>query len=98
MHALVKWKPYLLGTKFLVKMDHNSLKYFLTQKHISSEKQKWESKIQVFNFNILYKKGKENLDVNGLSRKIDNDATLCAMSIIIPKWILEVQTEYIKNP
>jgi hypothetical protein len=33
-----------------------------------------------------------------LSRKIDNDATLCAMSNIIPKWILEVQTKYIKNP
>jgi hypothetical protein len=37
MHALVKWKEYLLGTKFLVKMDHNSLKYFLTQKNLSSE-------------------------------------------------------------
>jgi hypothetical protein len=98
MHALVKWKQYLLGTKFLVKMDHNSLKYFLTQKNLSSEQQKWVRKIQVFDFDILYKKGKENLVVDGLSRKLDNDATLCAMSIIIPEWISEVQTEYIKNP
>jgi hypothetical protein len=30
MHALVKWKQYLLRMKFLMKMDHNSLKYFLT--------------------------------------------------------------------
>jgi hypothetical protein len=98
MHALVKWKQYLLGMKFLVKTDHNSLKYFLTQKNLSSEQQKWVRKIQVFDFDILYKKGKENLVVDGLSRKLDNDATLCAISIIILEWISEVQTEYIKNP
>ena len=28
MHALVKWKQYLLGTKFLMKTNHSSLKYF----------------------------------------------------------------------
>jgi hypothetical protein len=54
MHALVKWKRYFLGTKFLMKIDHNNLKYFLTQKNLSSEKQKWVRKIQVFEFNILY--------------------------------------------
>jgi hypothetical protein len=27
IHALEKWKKYLLGVKFLVKIDHNSLKY-----------------------------------------------------------------------
>jgi len=52
----------------------------------------------VFDFDILYKKGKENLVVDRLSRKLDNDSTLCVLSIIIPKWISEVQTEYIKNP
>jgi len=56
MHALVKWKQYLLGTKFLMKTNHDSLKYFLTQKNLSFEKQKWVSKIQVFDFDILYKK------------------------------------------
>ena len=69
MHALLKWKQYLFGAKFLVKKDHNSLKYFLTQKDISPEQQKWVSKIQAFDSDILYKKHKENKVAENLSRK-----------------------------
>ena len=37
IHALVKWKQYLFGAKFIVKTGHNILKYFLTQKNLSPE-------------------------------------------------------------
>ena len=29
LHALKKWRPYLIGRHFKVKNDHDSLKYFL---------------------------------------------------------------------
>ena len=29
LHALKKWRPYLMGRHFKLKMDHDSLKYFL---------------------------------------------------------------------
>ncbi len=29
LHAVEKWRPYLMGRHFKVKIDHDSLKYFL---------------------------------------------------------------------
>ena len=29
LHAVQKWRPYLLGNHFCIKTDHQSLKYFL---------------------------------------------------------------------
>ena len=88
----------MFGAKFLVKTNHNFLNYFLIQKNLSPEQQKWVSKIQVFDFDILYKKGKENRVANNLSRKHESDTSLCAISIVVPKWISEVQSEYVKDP
>ena len=34
IHSLVKWKQYLLGEKFLFKLDHNNLNYFLTHENL----------------------------------------------------------------
>lgn len=35
MHALAKYRQYLVGGKFIVKTNHNGLKYFLNQKDLS---------------------------------------------------------------
>ena len=85
------------GQKFLVKIEHNNLKYFLTQKNLSLEQQKWVSKIQVFDFDILYKKGKEHRVGDILTRTHERDSSLCAISIGIPGWISEFQSEYAKD-
>ena len=58
MPALIKFRQYLVGNKFVVKTDHTSLRYFLTQKDLNERKKKWASKIQVFEFYIEYVKGK----------------------------------------
>jgi hypothetical protein len=35
MHALTKFRQYLVGIKFVVKTNHNNLKYFLEKKDLS---------------------------------------------------------------
>ena len=45
LHALTKFRQYLVGNKFEIKTDHNSLKYFLEQKELNERQQKWVSKV-----------------------------------------------------
>jgi hypothetical protein len=40
MHALAKFKKYLVGVKFVFRTDHNNLKYFLDQKDLNERQQK----------------------------------------------------------
>jgi hypothetical protein len=94
LHALKKWCPYLIGRYFKVKTDRDSLKYFLEQRLSSEEQQKWVTKILGYDFEIVYKKGKQNVVVDALSRKDEDvQAFLCAISIIQPYWIIEARDE-----
>ena len=61
MHALIKFRECLVGNKFVVKTDHNSLRYFLTQNDLNERKKKWVSDIQEFDFDIEYVKGTNNV-------------------------------------
>ena len=78
LHVLTKFRQYLVGGKFKVKTDHNSLKYFLEQKELNERQQKWVSKIQAYDFEIEYVKGKNNVVDDALSRR---PTTLSLMSI-----------------
>jgi hypothetical protein len=69
MHALTKFKQYLVGYKFVVKTDHNNLKYFLEQKDLNERQKKWVTKVHAFDFDIEYVKGKKNIVVDALSRR-----------------------------
>jgi hypothetical protein len=95
LHALKKWRPYLIGRHFKVKTDHDSLKYFLEQRLSSEEQQKWVTKILGYDFEMIYKKGKQNVVADALSRKDEDvEAFLCAISIIQPDWIVEARDEW----
>jgi hypothetical protein len=45
MHALAKFRQYLVGEKFIVRTNHNNIKYFLDHKDLNERKQKWVRKI-----------------------------------------------------
>ena len=95
LHSLKKWSPYLIGRHLKVKNDHDRLKYFLEQRLSSEEQQKWVTKMLGYDFEMIYKKGKQNVVTNALSRKDEDvEASLYAISIIQPDWIAEARNEY----
>ena len=58
-----------MGRHFKVKTDHDSLKYFFEQILSSEEQQKWVTNILGYDFEIVYKKGNQNVVADALSRK-----------------------------
>lgn len=66
--AVQKWRPYLIGRHFIIRTDHQSLKYLLEQRVSTPAQQKWLVKLMGYNYTVLYRKGKENVVADGLSR------------------------------
>ena len=76
MHALHKFRQYLVCGRFIVKIDHNSLSFFLNQRDLNDRQQKWVRKLQAYDFAIEYMKGNNNMVADALSRK----PTLCSLT------------------
>jgi hypothetical protein len=83
LHALDLWSPYLLGQRFQIKTDHQSLTYFLEQQISSLEQQKWVTKLFGYDYEIVYKKDKENVVVDAVSRKYEDEGSLFSLSFIV---------------
>jgi hypothetical protein len=84
LHLVDLWRPYLLGQHFQIKTDHQSLKYFMEQCISSPEQQKWVTKLFGYDYEIIYKKGKDNVVVDALSRKYEGEGSLFSLSFIVP--------------
>ena len=69
--AVKKWRLYLLGRPFIVRTDHQSLKFLLEQRIATPAQQKWLAKLLGYAFIVEYKKGIENKVADALSRRSD---------------------------
>jgi hypothetical protein len=98
LHVVDLWHPYLLGQRFQIKTDHQSLKYFLEQCISSPEQQKWVTKLFGYDYEIIYKKGKDNVVVDALSRKYEDEGSLFSLSFIVPDWLQVVRQEWLQDP
>ena len=82
--AVTKWEHYLLGRHFIINTDHQSLKYLLEQRLATTCQFRWLSKLMGLDYEICYKKGKENLAADALSRVPSAQLLSMAVSKVHP--------------
>lgn len=70
IHALKMWRHYLLGRKFTIMTNHSGLKYLFEQPKLNARKFRWMTTFSKLGVGIKYIKGKENMVVDALSKRI----------------------------
>jgi hypothetical protein len=91
LQALRKWRHYFLGGKLIIKTDQESLKFMMTQRLSEGIEHKLLLKLLEFDYQIEYKKGKENVVADALSRK---EQEISAISSASPTWVIDIETSY----
>ena len=69
IHVLDSWKHYLLGTPFIIRTDHQSIRYFMTQTKLSEKRMRWDNFLSQFHFHIAHISINLNPVADALSRR-----------------------------
>lgn len=80
IQAIQTYRPYQLSRRFHIQTDQRSLKCLLEQHITTPKQQKWVTKLLGYDYEILYKPGRENNAVNPLSR-VASSPTLDALFV-----------------
>lgn len=94
LEALKKWRHYLIGNPLIIKTDQQSLRFMTTQRLSEGIQHKLLLKLLEFDYTIEYKKGKENIAADALSRR---DVQCHAITVCVPGWIEDVKQSYIQD-
>lgn len=94
LEALKKWRHYLLGNPLVIKTDQQSLRFMTTQRLTEGIQHKLLLKLLEFDYTIEYKKGKENLAADALSRR---DTHCLALTVCVPEWLEDVKLSYVQD-
>lgn len=78
-HFIENYKHYLLGRKFLVRSDHQALKWLFSLKEPKSRIARWIEILSAFDFEVEYRKGTQHGNADALSRCPDPKICACLM-------------------
>ncbi|GMI77908.1 hypothetical protein HRI_001460100 [Hibiscus trionum] len=78
--AVKKWTSYLVGKHFIIRTDHQSLKFLAAHQAITPFQQKWVVKMMGYSYEVQYRKGATNLVADCLSRRPES-GSIMAMGV-----------------
>ncbi|XP_042031074.1 uncharacterized protein LOC121777781 [Salvia splendens] len=69
VRCLKNWQHFLMHREFVIHTDHESIKFLSGQHKLGKRHAKWSNFLETFPYVIQYKKGKENVVADALSRR-----------------------------
>ncbi|GBG86701.1 hypothetical protein CBR_g41764 [Chara braunii] len=94
--ALTHWRHYLLGRFFILRTDHQTLRWMRTQPVLSDALKRWIEVIEQYDFDPQYLKGEYNEVADALSRRPDFSGALITefnLSDHVTQSLVEVYRE-----
>jgi transposase InsO family protein len=73
IHAIEQFRPYVEGTHFKIITDHSALQWLYKAKDPHGRLARWAMKLQQFDYEIIYRRGKENVVPDALSRAVSDE-------------------------
>ena len=79
--AALTLRPYIAGTKFVVRTEHNALRWMMTANDPQEHLMRWRLRLMEFDYEIVYRPGRVHQVPDGLSRLLreggaEDDATI----------------------
>lgn len=98
MYAVQKWSTYLAHKPFLIKIDQRSIKYMLEQRLNTPFQQAWMAKLIRFEFDIVYKEGKDTVAADALSRLDGAELLPLTLNSAAPDLFKQIQATWSSDP
>ncbi|GAA5845583.1 hypothetical protein JCM11251_003669 [Rhodosporidiobolus azoricus] len=102
--ALKAWRIDLLGVRFRVLTDHDTLKHFQTQPTLSKRQARWTETLADYDYELSYIPGKQNAVADSMSRfsfpKDDGVVAVCGISAVSlsRNFVKELSSSYAEDP
>lgn len=91
LFAIRKWEHDVRNQHFSILIDHQSLKYLLEQKITTPSQQAWVAKLMQFDYEIKYRKGRENVAADALSWSSSGELHSLTVVVLLDDLLTQIE-------